>query len=151
MEQHLQKLVEHAEAKPSYNIIVTGNTSRLQTVFNPPLVFAGGPSCHYEMTLIKLETYYSFPNIKATNNCMTIPIGCYEIKAINKLLQHLMVEAGGKADKIILSPNNNSLIAYWMLIIKLTLQLRIACNEYWVSMQRSTNVDGTKVKIWWIL
>ena len=38
-----------------------------------------------------------------------IPIGCYEIKALNKLLQHLMVEAGGKADKIILSPNNNTL------------------------------------------
>ena len=73
MEEPLQKLVEHAEPKASYNI-VTGNTSRLQTVFNPPLVFAGGSSCHYEMALIKLETYYSFPNIKATNNCMKISI-----------------------------------------------------------------------------
>ena len=74
MEEHLQKLVEHAEPKASYNIIVTGNTSRMQTVFNPPLVIAGGSSCHYEMALVKLETYYSFPNIKATNNCMKISI-----------------------------------------------------------------------------
>ena len=115
-------LAEHAEPKPSYNIIVTRNTSTLQTVFNPSLVFAGGSSCHYEMTLMKLETYCSFPNIKSTNNCMKIsidkevtwksiskPIGCYEIKAINKLLQRLIVEAGGKADKIIISPNNNIL------------------------------------------
>ena len=112
MEEHLQKLVEHAEPKASYNIIITGNTSRLQTVFNPPLLFAGGSSCHCEMALLKLETYYSFPNIKATNNCMKIsidkgvawksikiPIGCYVIKPINKLLQRLIVEAGGKADK----------------------------------------------------
>ena len=29
---------------------------------------------------------------------ITIPIGCYEINAINKLLQRLIVKAGGKAD-----------------------------------------------------
>ena len=122
-EEHLQKLVEHVEPKSSYNIIVTGNTSRLRTVFNPPLVFAGG-SCHYEMALLKLETYYSFPNISATNNSVNIsiyrdkgvawksikvPIGCYGIKAINDVLQRLSAGAGGKADKIIISPNNNTL------------------------------------------
>ena len=122
MEENLQKLVEHAEPKPSYNIIVTGNTSRLKTVFNPPLVFAGRSSCRYEMALIKLETYYSFPNIKATNNCMkisidkgvtwkriTIPIGCYEVTAINSTLQRLIVKAGGKVNKVNLSPNINTL------------------------------------------
>ena len=121
MEEHLQKLVEHAEPKPRYNIIVTGSTSKLQTVFSPPLVFAGG-SCHYEMALMRLETYYSFPNINGRNNTVhisidkgstwksiKIPIGCYEIKAINKVLQRLIVDAGGKADKIVLSPNNNTL------------------------------------------
>ena len=63
-----------AEPTASYNIIVTGNTSRLRTVFNPLLVFVGGSSCHCEMALIKLETYYSFLNIKATNTCMEISI-----------------------------------------------------------------------------
>ena len=56
MEEHLPKLVDNAEPKPSYSIIVTGNTLRLRTVFNPSLVFAGG-SCYYEMALMKLETY----------------------------------------------------------------------------------------------
>ena len=121
MAEHLQKLVEHAQPKPSYNIIVMGGTSRLRTVFNPPLVFADG-SCHYEMALMKLETYYSFPNINAKNNSVNIsidkgvtwksiqvPIGCYEIRAINNILQRLIVDVGGKADKIVLSPNTNTL------------------------------------------
>ena len=56
MEENLQKLVEHAKPKPSYNIIVTGSTSRLRTVFNPPLIFSGG-SCHYEMALSEYQCY----------------------------------------------------------------------------------------------
>ena len=120
MEEHLEKLVEHAKPKPSYNIIITGNSSRLHTRFNPPLAFPAVPSCYYEMALFKLETYYSFPNIDASNNCVKvyindvwktiqIPIGCYEIEAINKELQRLIVKAGGKKDKVILSANNNTL------------------------------------------
>ena len=72
---------------------------------------------------MKLETYYSFPNINATNNSVNIsidkgvtwksikiPISCYEIKAINDVLQRLIVDvAGGKVEKIVLSPNNNTL------------------------------------------
>ena len=121
MEEHLQKLVKHAGSKPRYNSIVTGNKSRLETVFTPPWVFAGG-SCNYEMPLMKLDTYYAFPNIKATNNCVkisidkgaswkiiTIPSGCYEINEINDVLQRLIVVVGGKAKKIILSPNTNTL------------------------------------------
>ena len=121
MEEHIQKLVEHVEPKSNYNIIVTGNTSSLRTVFNPPLVFAGG-SCHYELALMELETYYSFQNINATNNSVNIsidkgvtwksikiPIGCYEIKAINDVLQRLIVGADGKGDKVIISLNNNTL------------------------------------------
>ena len=120
MEEHLQKLVEHARPKPTFNIIVTGKSSRLHTRFNPPLVFPDVPSCYYEMALFKLETYYSFPNIDASNNRVKIridgewkniqiPIGCYEIEAINAELQRLIVEAGGEKDKVVLSPNNNTL------------------------------------------
>ena len=120
MEEHLQKLVEHAEPKPTYNIIATGNSSRIHTRFNPPLTFPNASSCYYEMALTKLETYYSFPNIDATDNCikvridkkwetLKIPVGCYEIDAINDELQRLIIEAGGKKDMVILSPNNNTL------------------------------------------
>ena len=93
--------------------VITGSTPRLRAVFNPPLVFVGGSSCNYEMDLIKLETYYSFPNIKAPNNRMKLSIDKYQlvfIKAINKLLQRLIVESAvGTADKIIISSNNNTL------------------------------------------
>ena len=121
MEEHLQKLVQHAEPKPSYNIIVSGKSSRLRTRFNPPLVFPSVPSCYYEMALLRLETYYSFPNIDATKNCVKVRIGakgwktiklrvgCYEIDAVNKELQRLIVEAGGKKDKVVVSPDNTFL------------------------------------------
>ena len=119
MEEHLKRLVEHAEPKTSHLIIVSGKASILKTTFNPPLVF---PSS-YEMALCRLETYYSFPNIDATNNTVKvskdagknwitikIPIGCYEIEATNNVIQRFIEkEAGGKADMINLSPNPNTL------------------------------------------
>ena len=70
-----------------------------------------------------LETYYSFPNIDASNNHLKvslddgktwmdihIPIGCYEIKAINNE-RFIMKKIGYKEDekRIILSPNPNNL------------------------------------------
>ena len=122
MEEHLQKLVQHAEPKPTFNIVITGKSSRLHTRFSPPLVFSNSTSCYYEMALFKLETYYSFPNIDATNNrvkirinetlgwkTVTIPTGCYEITNINEELQRLIVQLGGKKDKVVLSPNNSTL------------------------------------------
>ena len=98
MKGHLKKLVEHADPKPSHLIVVSGNRSKLETTFNPPLEFPG--SCSYEMAFCRLETYYSFPNIVLANNTVKvsrdkgnnlisihIPIGCYEIEAINNALQ----------------------------------------------------------------
>ena len=120
MEEQLQKLVGYAEPKPSQLIIVSGKDSRLETSFNPSLDFP--KSYPYEMALCRLETYYSFPNIDATNNTVnvsrdngsnwmtiTIPTGCYEIKAINNVIQRFIKKAGGKADVINLSPNPNTL------------------------------------------
>ena len=119
--EYLKKLVEHSEPKPSYHVISTGRSSQLNTIFSPPLTFPEG-ACSYEMALIKLETYYSFPNIKLGNNSIAvsfdngkewkvikIPIGCYEVKAINQVIQRLVVENGGKADQINISPNVNTL------------------------------------------
>ena len=69
--EYLKKLVEHSEPKPSYHVISTGKSSKLKTIFSPPLTFPEG-ACSYEMALIKLETYYSFPNIKHTNNNVAV-------------------------------------------------------------------------------
>ena len=95
MEEQLRKLVEYAEPKPKSFICVSGNTSRLKTSFIPPLQFP--PSSRYEMALTSLETYYSFPNIDASNNHLEvslddgktwmdihIPTDCYEVKRIKK-------------------------------------------------------------------
>ncbi len=121
MEEHLRKLVEHAEPKRSYQFIVTGRQAKITTTFQPTLTFPS-KSCDYEMALTKLETYYSFANIKPVNSnfrisidkgktwkLMSIPTGCYEIKAINETLQRLIVASGGKAKMINLSPNVNTL------------------------------------------
>ena len=123
MEEQLQKLVEYAEPKPKSLLCVSGNASTLKTSFVPPLEF---PSNHsYEIALTSLETYYSFPNINRSNNHIKltfdegaswldvhIPIGCYEITAINDELQRRVMEKTGdkKAEKkIILSANSNTL------------------------------------------
>ena len=119
----LQKLVDQAEPKPKSLICVSGNSSKLKTSFIPPLEFPS--SYRYEMALTSLETYYSFPNIDKSNNHVkisfdegktwldvNIPVGCYEIKAINTELQRFIMQKTGdkKAGKrILLSPNANTL------------------------------------------
>ena len=121
--EYLKKLVEHSEPKPSYHVISTGKSSQLKTIFSPPLTFPDG-ACSYEMALIKLETYYSFPNIKQTNNVISvsidnakswkslkIPVGCYEVASINQEIQRLIVEVGGKEVQISIFPNLNTLKA----------------------------------------
>ena len=123
MEEQLRKLVEYAEPKPKLYICASGNTSRLKTPFTPPLEF---PTSHrYEMALVSLETYYSFPNIDASNNHVKIsfdegkswsdihiPVGCYEIEAINNEIQRFIMQKMGDAkpeQRVILSPNPNTL------------------------------------------
>ena len=61
----------------------------------------------YEIALVNLETYYSFPNIDETNNIFVyspdngnswvkikIPEGSYEIDDINNTIQHEMEKRG---------------------------------------------------------
>ena len=121
VEGYLKSIADHTEARPSFNIIVSNNTSSIRTTFSPPLTFPKG--CNYEMAVCNLETYYSFPNIDSGNNSfkvsldkgatwkavMQIPTGCYEIKAINKEVKRLIVKAGGNKDDVTITPNINTL------------------------------------------
>ena len=65
------------------------------------------------MALNRLETYYSFPNIRPENShfrisidkgktwtMMSIHTGCYEVTAINITIQRLIEENGGEAKMI---------------------------------------------------
>ena len=103
MEEQLRKLVEYAEPKPKSFICVSGNKSRLKTLFIPPLEYPS--SSPYEMALTSMETYYSFPNIDASNNHLKVSLddgkiwmdihiltGCYQIKAINNELQRFIMK-----------------------------------------------------------
>lgn len=103
MEKHLQKLVEYAQPKKTSFLCVSGNKSEIKTTYSPPLELPISPN-GYEMALVSLETYYSFPNINATNNHVSLsfddgiswtdvylPIGCYEIHTINSELQKLIM------------------------------------------------------------
>ena len=71
MEEHLRKLVEHAESKRSYQFIVTGRQAKITTTFQPALTL---PSNDYEMAVYRLEKYYSFANIKPENNNFRLSI-----------------------------------------------------------------------------
>ena len=116
MEEYLKKIVDNTSLRRSFQVILSGNDSRLSTSFIPALQF--DDACKYEIALVSLETYYSFPNIDEGNNrilvylkkwiCFHIPAGCYELKDIDKELQRQIIRAGGKKDDVKLSPNLNT-------------------------------------------
>ena len=66
MEALLEKIVQNTEPKSSLQIIVSNNKTRFKTRFNPPIQL--DKTKQYEIALVNLETYSSFPNIDASNN-----------------------------------------------------------------------------------
>ena len=119
MEEHLHKLVEYATPKPKSLICID-----IEDVVHTTTRVSFSHS--YEIALTSLETYYSFPNINKSNNHIKIsfgdgeeslldihiPVGCYEITAINNELQRrIMQKIGDKKpeERIILSSNPNTL------------------------------------------
>ena len=120
MEDYFKTIADKVESRPRFNIIISDNTSLIRTTFSPALMFPH--DCHYEMAVCSLETYHSFPNTDESNNMLKaslnkgdtwngikIPIGCYEIRAINKEVKRQVVKAGGKEDDVIITPNLNTL------------------------------------------
>ena len=101
----LKQIVQNTEHKTSFQIIVSDNKSRFNTRLNSMLQL--DKEKEYEIALVNLETYYSFPNIDETNNVfiyspdhgnswvkIKIPEGSYEIDDINKTIQHEMKKRG---------------------------------------------------------
>ena len=113
--QQLQEIVENTKSKTGFQILLSGKNSRICTTFERPIKL--DPGKQYELALLNLETYYSFPNVDGKNNqfkyrkdakspwkIVSIPKGCYEIEGINSALQ----SAIGSKD-ITLKPNLNTL------------------------------------------
>ena len=97
----LERIANNTDHKTSFQIILSSNKTNFSTRFNPKLEL--DEKKKYEIALVNLETYYSFPNIDDTNNIFVyspdngnswekikIPEGSYEIDDINDAIQHEM-------------------------------------------------------------
>ena len=99
-EKYLKEIAQNTSLRPSFQVVLTGTDSRLKSTFILPQT----SGCKYEIALVSLETYYSFPNIDEKNNKMkvftkksievTIPTGWYELKAINNEVKRQVVDKG---------------------------------------------------------
>lgn len=96
--QILKQIADNTRSKSGFQLVVSGTGSRIVTTYDPPIKL--NPKRQYEIALLDLETYYSFPNIDKTNNMLRfrkndkdawkmieIPVGSYEIIAINNEIQ----------------------------------------------------------------
>lgn len=120
-----EKTAKNTEPKSSFYILLSDKSTQIKTKFRPLIQL--DKSKKYEMALLNLETYYSFPNIDASNNNfryspdngttwinIDIPEGSYEIIDINEYIQRVMKENGHYNSTtnqyyIALEPNNNTL------------------------------------------
>src|SRR5688572_8197603 len=121
----MEKVERNTSPKSSFYILLSKKNAKIRTQFNPPIELEA--SKKYEMCLLNLETYFSFPNISATNNHLryspdggdtwvdvNVPEGCYEITDINDYLQRTMKENGhydvaNAQPNVSIEPNTNTL------------------------------------------
>jgi len=57
--------------------VVSDNSTKIKTTFNPPLEL--DRTRKYEMALVNLETYYSFLNLSDENNVFRYSLGFTEV------------------------------------------------------------------------
>ena len=94
----LERIAHNTEPKESFQIVVSDNKTKFTTRFNPHIQLKTDKK--YEIALVNLETYYSFPNVDVTNNHFSyspdggqtwhrilIPEGSYDIEDINRVIQ----------------------------------------------------------------
>ena len=62
----LEKIEKNTSPKTSTQIVVSENSTKIKTTFNPPIEL--DRTRKYEMALVSLETYFSFPNFSDENN-----------------------------------------------------------------------------------
>lgn len=125
MEPILEKIAKNTEPKRSLQVVVNSNKTSFRTRFNPPIQLDKNKM--YEIALVNLETYYSFPNIDSSNNYFRYSIdggttwfdiyiseGSYDIGDINDTIQQKMRQNGhydSNNDEyyITISANSNTL------------------------------------------
>ena len=103
--EYIKQIAENTSHKTSFQVIVSGNKSSYNTLFNPKIEL--DTKKVYEIALVNLETYYSFPNIDDSNNIFVyshdqgqtwtkikIPTGSYEIDDLNQTIRFEMEKVG---------------------------------------------------------
>ena len=101
MENLLKQIVNNTEPKRTFSIVVSDNKTCFKTWFKQPIQI--DKKKDYEIALINVKTYYSFPNIDWSNNCFSyspgtntpwfdiiIPEGSYHAEDINDFIQWQM-------------------------------------------------------------
>ena len=66
MEERLDRIADNTRPKQSFNLVVSNNTNPVITTFTSPLML--NPKYNYEIALLSLDTYYTFPDIIEDNN-----------------------------------------------------------------------------------
>jgi len=72
-----EKIERNTSPKTSTQIVVSNNSTKIKTTFNPPLELDN--TRKYEMALVNLEMYYLFPNIFDENNVFRYSPGFVEV------------------------------------------------------------------------
>ena len=103
--EYLKQIAKNTSHKTSFQVIISGNQSSFNTLFNPKIEL--GKKKVYEIALVNLETFYSFPNIDDSNNIFVyshdrgqtwtkikIPTGSYEIGDLNQTIRFEMEKVG---------------------------------------------------------
>jgi len=118
----LEKIVQNPEPKTSTQIVVSDNSTKMKTTFYPPIEL--DKTRKYEMALVNLETYYSFPNIDSSNNIfryspgssqqrqfvdIRIPEGSYDLIDIAETIKISMKRNGHNGESIEITANTNTL------------------------------------------
>ena len=125
MENLLKQIVNNTETKKSFSVVVSDNKTRFKTWFKPPIQL--DKKKDYEIALINLKTYYSFPNIDKSNNYFSyspganaprfdiiIPEGSYHVEDTNEFIHRQMrknchYDKTNDKENIEISANTNTL------------------------------------------
>ena len=114
MEVYLENISKNSNPRDNFYIMVNDTQSKIKNTFSPPLTGKG-----YEVALIGLCTYYSYPNVDETNNTIilkggghhttiNLPRGCYELDEINESITKLM-KWTEKTAKVVIGKKMNKL------------------------------------------
>lgn len=133
--QLLEKIANNTRPRESMSIIVRGEKSTIVTQHSPPIQLDN--TRDWEMALIDLETYYSFPNIDESNNTIKwsknggstwhivkLPTGAYDLNEVEEAIQAEIVKQGGSKKAIQIVGNKVTIKCE----IKLTANYRIDFN-----------------------